>query len=157
MVGAGGLEPLTSSVSGRRSNQLSYAPVCREFTRKNEPPVYKLRRTRGRGYRKFRRECEAGRKSWGELLSPPNFARRTTALPDGFLERLPRAEADDAALGNLDGGAGLRVASRTRFTLGRLERTEPDECDRVTLLQRPRDSVDHRIQRGGRTRLRGAG
>ena len=26
MVGAGGLEPLTSSVSGRRSNQLSYAP-----------------------------------------------------------------------------------------------------------------------------------
>src|SRR5437870_5625322 len=27
MVGAGGLEPLTSSVSGRRSNQLSYAPV----------------------------------------------------------------------------------------------------------------------------------
>src|ERR1043166_5581793 len=27
LVGAGGLEPLTSSVSGRRSNQLSYAPV----------------------------------------------------------------------------------------------------------------------------------
>ena len=27
MVGAGGLEPLTSSVSGRRSNQLSYAPI----------------------------------------------------------------------------------------------------------------------------------
>src|SRR5688572_893582 len=27
LVGAGGLEPLTSSVSGRRSNQLSYAPI----------------------------------------------------------------------------------------------------------------------------------
>src|ERR1044071_660509 len=27
VVGAGGLEPLTSSVSGRRSNQLSYAPA----------------------------------------------------------------------------------------------------------------------------------
>src|SRR6185437_6438534 len=31
LVGAGGLEPLTSSVSGRRSNQLSYAPICCEF------------------------------------------------------------------------------------------------------------------------------
>ena len=31
MVGAGGLEPLTSSVSGRRSNQLSYAPICCKF------------------------------------------------------------------------------------------------------------------------------
>src|SRR3954471_11280766 len=147
MVGAGVLEPLTSSVSGRRSNQLSYAPVCREFTRKNEPPVYKLRRTRGRGYRNFRRECEAGRKPWGERRSPPNFAPRTTALPNGFLERLPRAEADDAALGNLDGGAGLRVARRARFTLRRLERTEPHERDRVTFLQRSRDAVDHRIQR----------
>ena len=28
MVGAGGFEPLTSSVSGRRSNQLSYAPIA---------------------------------------------------------------------------------------------------------------------------------
>src|SRR4029453_5842814 len=31
LVGAGGLEPLTSSVSGRRSNQLSYAPICCEI------------------------------------------------------------------------------------------------------------------------------
>src|SRR5688572_21739651 len=31
LVGAGGLEPLTSSVSGRRSNQLSYAPACCEI------------------------------------------------------------------------------------------------------------------------------
>jgi hypothetical protein len=31
MVGAGGLEPLTSSVSGRRSNQLSYAPIAGEI------------------------------------------------------------------------------------------------------------------------------
>jgi hypothetical protein len=31
VVGAGGLEPLTSSVSGRRSNQLSYAPICCKF------------------------------------------------------------------------------------------------------------------------------
>ena len=33
LVGAGGLEPLTSSVSGRRSNQLSYAPICCGFRR----------------------------------------------------------------------------------------------------------------------------
>jgi hypothetical protein len=28
MVGPNGLEPSTSSVSGRRSNQLSYGPAC---------------------------------------------------------------------------------------------------------------------------------
>jgi hypothetical protein len=28
MVGPNGLEPSTSSVSGRRSNQLSYGPTC---------------------------------------------------------------------------------------------------------------------------------
>src|SRR5688572_28867867 len=39
LVGAGGLEPLTSSVSGRRSNQLSYAPVLCEFRREPERSV----------------------------------------------------------------------------------------------------------------------
>ena len=28
LVGPNGLEPSTSSVSGRRSNQLSYGPIC---------------------------------------------------------------------------------------------------------------------------------
>src|SRR5688572_29376949 len=40
MVGAGGFEPLTSSVSGRRSNQLSYAPVSVDFRPKAERKVY---------------------------------------------------------------------------------------------------------------------
>ena len=31
MVGPNGLEPSTSSVSGRRSNQLSYGPICERF------------------------------------------------------------------------------------------------------------------------------
>jgi hypothetical protein len=31
MVGPNGLEPSTSSVSGRRSNQLSYGPTCERF------------------------------------------------------------------------------------------------------------------------------
>src|SRR4051812_23609779 len=44
MVGAGGLEPLTSSVSGRRSNQLSYAPICCEIRPLPERAVYQTRR-----------------------------------------------------------------------------------------------------------------
>jgi hypothetical protein len=31
MVGPGGLEPLTSCVSSRRSNQLSYGPVASDY------------------------------------------------------------------------------------------------------------------------------
>ena len=31
LVGPNGLEPSTSSVSGRRSNQLSYGPTCERF------------------------------------------------------------------------------------------------------------------------------
>ncbi len=31
MVGPNGLEPSTSSVSGRRSNQLSYGPTCKQY------------------------------------------------------------------------------------------------------------------------------
>src|SRR5689334_15842047 len=43
MVGAGGFEPLTSSVSGRRSNQLSYAPISCDFRPKAERKVYHSR------------------------------------------------------------------------------------------------------------------
>ncbi len=39
MVGTGGLEPPTSCVSGRRSNQLSYAPIA-DFRRQDERSVY---------------------------------------------------------------------------------------------------------------------
>src|SRR6187455_1985920 len=49
MVGAGGLEPLTSSVSGRRSNQLSYAPIAGEIRPKTN--VQYNRRSKGKGQR----------------------------------------------------------------------------------------------------------
>ena len=45
MVGAGGLEPLTSSVSGRRYSQLSYAPVVAK-TGENPNLQYNLTRLR---------------------------------------------------------------------------------------------------------------
>ena len=38
MVGPGGLEPLTSSVSRKRSNQLSYGPVAASLARPRRCP-----------------------------------------------------------------------------------------------------------------------
>src|SRR6478736_10039700 len=43
VVGTGGLEPPTSCVSGRRSNQLSYAPIAVVDRRQNERSVYHAR------------------------------------------------------------------------------------------------------------------
>ena len=63
-------------------------------------------------------------------------------LTDGVFQRLADAETDDATLGNLDGGARLRIAGGACLALGGLERTEADERDRVAALQRSRDPVD---------------
>src|SRR5687768_18503418 len=66
-------------------------------------------------------------------------------LADGVLECLAGTEADDATLGNLDGGASLRVAGGARLALGCLERTEADEGDRIASLERSGDAVDERV------------
>ena len=70
---------------------------------------------------------------------------------DRLLEGLAGGEAGHAALGDFDGGAGLRVARDARLAAGHLERAEAHERHGVALLQRPRDGVDHRLdgRRGG--------
>ena len=43
MAGAAGLEPVTSAVTGQRSNQLSYAPAMGSFRLNNIPVSVKFR------------------------------------------------------------------------------------------------------------------
>src|SRR5262245_51862368 len=106
LVGAGGLEPLTSSVSGRRSNQLSYAPIACEFRPKTND----------------------------------QYNRRW--LFDVFLQRLARAEANDATLGDLDECDSLGVAGGAGLAQRGLEGAETDKGNRVAFLERLRDAVD---------------
>ena len=42
MAGVAGLEPVTSAVTGQRSNQLSYTPAKGDGTIKNIPPGVKF-------------------------------------------------------------------------------------------------------------------
>ena len=44
MAGAAGLEPVTSAVTGQRSNQLSYAPAHGQANLRNRSPNVKLNR-----------------------------------------------------------------------------------------------------------------
>jgi len=45
-------------------------------------------------------------------------------LTDGVFQGLAGAETNDATLGNLDGGARLRITGGACLALGGLERTE---------------------------------
>ena len=127
----GRLELPTSCVSSRRSNQLSYAPIPKKLALpKNDSlaesgETDKNRQWRGRVW-KARRKPK--RRIGSSLFSG-------SALVQRRLERLARAEADDAPLGNLDGCPGLRVARSPGFALGGLERAESDEGDRLALLR----------------------
>src|SRR5689334_6748225 len=76
------------------------------------------------------------------------------ALLDSLLEGFAGGELRNAALRDLDGGAGLGVAGGARLAVQRLEGAEADERDRVALLERSRDAVDQRVDRGGGARLR---
>ena len=61
---------------------------------------------------------------------------RPTIQLTARLERLAGDEAHGLSLGNLDHGAGLRIARGARLAVRGLERAEADEGDRVTLLER---------------------
>src|SRR3954468_10897742 len=74
----------------------------------------------------------------------------------GLLERRARAEAWHPALGNGDGGTGLRIACLAGFPVRRLERPEADERNAVAFLQSLRDGLDDRIDRDCRSGLRRA-
>src|SRR5215204_1730021 len=167
MVGAGGLEPLTSSVSGRRSNQLSYAPMLAKSGQKRTFSITEGQKAKGKGQRRGQRcrarcrrkvKVEGKGKGAGVALTfdvcPLTLDfEGTRSLSNVFLQGFAHAETNDAALGDLDGGAGLRVASGARLAQRRLERAEPDERDRVTLLERLGDAIDQRIDSGRRARL----
>ena len=112
MVGAGGLEPLTSSVSGRRSNQLSYAPTRGAAQRSASNGVMAASSGR-KANEKYsvrinarpRVRCGAGRRC------------EVARLVDGALERLAGDEAHGLPLGDLDRGAGLRIARGARLAI----------------------------------------
>src|SRR5688500_10450925 len=94
--------------------------------------------------------------SWPSVLAP-NSTLTSNFLVHTFFERLARAEADDATLRDLDGGAGLRVARGAGLALRGLERAEADERDRLSLLERLGDPFEEGIHGGLRVRLGEAG
>src|SRR5581483_2305884 len=79
------------------------------------------------------------------LNSIPKRGAHVEASADGALQRLAGDEADDATLGDLDGGTGPGVAGRTGAALRGLERAETDEGDGVASLQCPRNAVEQRV------------
>src|SRR5688572_14553193 len=87
----------------------------------------------------------------------PARKRADVMLADRGLERLARREADDPPLRDRDGRTRLRVACGARLALRGLERAAADECDRVAFLQRFRDAVYQRFDRGLGARFRRAG
>jgi hypothetical protein len=95
-VGAPGLEPGTSALSGPRSNQLSYAPMARarQCNRAQAPRCRHLR-SRDRLRRRRRSELKNSPRAVGPRASSP-----TTGLPGG-----PRAPASRSTQGVPQGTA----------------------------------------------------
>jgi hypothetical protein len=75
----------------------------------------------------------------GELLGPV----------DGLLEFSPGSEFGDLASGNLDSGAGLRVAPVPSFSLGHRERAETYQGHPISLAEGSGNAIDRRINRSG--------
>jgi hypothetical protein len=77
MAGATGLEPAASGVTGRRSNQLSYAPAAVDRGGESYPCVQGVSS-------KPPKRCRACREFIGGLMSSPRESTRAVVGDEGF-------------------------------------------------------------------------
>src|SRR5215470_3334088 len=77
-------------------------------------------------------------------FTPPGRASRV----DEFPEALSDLEEWDPLFGNVDGAAGLRIASLARIPVANTEAAEATKLDLVALGQRVSDVVEDRVDDG---------